>query len=508
MPNSKALICIAIILSVLMASGAINAQTVLNHYRLGTQRMPLSERLSNGNILVGWESLASGRRGPLLEVYTPDFSPLHSVDQYAASNHSLASGKAVIAASEDSFFVAAFARWTGYDSTDKSIYVRKFDNSGQQQSGDVMVNNYSSGDQWIEDLLIDDNTETIFVVWGSHPVSNPNQRHYYMRTFDFSLNPISDDIPVYIGDDETIWLKDVGFLSSAKIIFAFFHTYDFDYQNVLASYMDFDGSNQSDLFIVNTQQIGIQYWPSITAIQGGGVLIIWSEIVGIYEASIRGRRFDANGNPIDFTDVLLTVPDSNNNGNSNVQNSGHAALNSDGDTYMLTWTQHKNESSAIFKLMGRFLDFTLQPVSDTFTISSTAGCDYPEVLELWPNNFSVTWSMLGDPGYSTDIYGTIVPYPNTIVDYEFVQLPEFQSIAYPNPFNSSTTIKLELDQGSNALVEIYDSLGRQVQILVNEYLGTGSHQINFNADGLPSGTYFYRVHTDHFSETNKVSLLK
>ncbi len=508
MLNSKALICVTIILGVLISSETIKSETVLNHYRIGTQHQATPAKLSNGNLVVGWMSLASQRRGPLFEVYTPDFSPLHSVDQYAASNYSLATGKPAIATSEDSFFVAAFARWTDYDSTDLSIYVRKFNNSGQQLSGDVIVNNYSSGDQWIENLLIDDNTETIFVVWGSHPVSNPNQRHYYMRTLDFSLNSISDDIPVYTGDDDTISLKDAGFLSSTKIIFAFFHTYNFDYQNVLAKYMDFNGSNQSDLFIVNTQQIGIQYWPSITEIPGGGVLIIWSEIVGVYEASLRGRRFDANGNPIDFTDILLTAPDSNNNGGSEIQNSGHASLNSDGDTYMLTWTQHRNESSAIFKLMGRFLDFTLQPVSDTFTVSSTGGCDYPEILELWPNNYSITWDMLGDPGYSTDIYGTIVPYPNTIINYEFVQLPKFQSIAYPNPFNSSTTIELELAQGSHTSIEVFDILGRKVNTLVNEYLETGSHQILFSAKRLPSGTYFYRIKTDYFTDSRKLTLLK
>jgi hypothetical protein len=235
---------------------------------------------------------------------------------------------------------------------------------------------------------------------------------------------------------------------------------------------------------------------------------IWSEIVGIYEASIKGRRFDAYANPIDLTDVLLTVPDSNNNGNSEIQNFGHAAFNSDNDTYMLIWTQHRSESSAIFKLMGRFLDFTLQPVSDTFTISSTGGCDLPEVIELWRNNFSITWGMLGEPGYSTDIYGNIVPYPNSIIDDEIIQLPKFHTSAYPNPFNSSTILELELTERSLTSVELYDILGRKIQTLVNGYLNSGCHRFVFNGNGLPSGTILYRVKTDSFSETNKITYLK
>lgn len=508
MSKSNVRIGIGIAISILVSFSSIYAETVLNHSRFGTQRMSSSVKLSSGNFAVGWEAIGASRRGPLFEVYTTNFYPFHSVDQYAAAHYGWASGKAVLAVSDSSFFIAAFSKWANFDSMDKCIYVRKFNNNGQLMSGDIRVNNYSSGDQWIENVIIDDSTETIFVIWGSHPISNPYQRHYYMRTLDFSLNPISDDISVYIGNDDSMWLKDVGFLSSTKIIFAFFHTPYEPYKDVLARYMDFDGGNQSELFIVNSSQVGIQYWPSINEIPGGGVLIIWSEINGAYEASIRGRRFNEFGNPLDLTDILLTAPDSNNNGNSEIQNFGRASLNSEGDTYMLCWTQHRNNNSSISKLMGRFLDLALQPVSDTFTISSTGGCDYPTVLELWPNNFLVTWDMTGEPGYSTDIYGTIVPYIQTDIQYEFAQLPEFHSMAYPNPFNSTTTIEYGLEQSALVTVDIYDILGRKVKILTDEYIQAGNHQIGFNSAGLPSGTYFYRIRTDQFTDSKKLTLLK
>jgi len=64
---------------------------------------------------------------------------------------------------------------------------------------------------------------------------------------------------------------------------------------------------------------------------------------------------------------------------------------------------------------------------------------------------------------------------------------------YPNPFNSSTIIAFELDHSSNVSLEVYDITGRMVKSLINEFRVAGSHEVNFNADGLPGGMYFYRL---------------
>ncbi len=55
---------------------------------------------------------------------------------------------------------------------------------------------------------------------------------------------------------------------------------------------------------------------------------------------------------------------------------------------------------------------------------------------------------------------------------------------------------------------IYDILGRQVKTLVNEYKQAGTYQVNFNAEGLSSGIYFYKMTAGDFSETKKLVLVK
>ncbi len=64
---------------------------------------------------------------------------------------------------------------------------------------------------------------------------------------------------------------------------------------------------------------------------------------------------------------------------------------------------------------------------------------------------------------------------------------------YPNPFNPSTTIKFELQKSSEVRLTVFDVLGREVSVLVNERRDAGVHDVKFDASGLSSGVYFYRL---------------
>jgi hypothetical protein len=79
---------------------------------------------------------------------------------------------------------------------------------------------------------------------------------------------------------------------------------------------------------------------------------------------------------------------------------------------------------------------------------------------------------------------------------------------YPNPFNPSTHIQFFIHQSSFVNLSIYDLLGRQVGVLVHEVLSPGSYTREWNAEGYPSGVYYYRIHTDNLIETRKMILMK
>jgi unsaturated chondroitin disaccharide hydrolase len=80
---------------------------------------------------------------------------------------------------------------------------------------------------------------------------------------------------------------------------------------------------------------------------------------------------------------------------------------------------------------------------------------------------------------------------------------------YPNPFNPSTTISYSLSNVSTPVtLKVFDILGNEVKTLVREYQNPGEYSINFNASNLASGTYFYRLQSDNFIQTIRMTLAK
>ena len=79
---------------------------------------------------------------------------------------------------------------------------------------------------------------------------------------------------------------------------------------------------------------------------------------------------------------------------------------------------------------------------------------------------------------------------------------------YPNPFNPVTTFRFALEKPSWATLEIYDALGRLVKTLVDEEMDEGEYTITFNARGLASGVYFYRMRAAEFEKTRKMVILR
>jgi len=79
---------------------------------------------------------------------------------------------------------------------------------------------------------------------------------------------------------------------------------------------------------------------------------------------------------------------------------------------------------------------------------------------------------------------------------------------FPNPFNPLTTIRYDVSEDGFVSLKIYDMLGREVKDLVHTDLGKGKYSVTFNAGGLASGVYFYKLTINDFSESKKMMLVK
>lgn len=79
---------------------------------------------------------------------------------------------------------------------------------------------------------------------------------------------------------------------------------------------------------------------------------------------------------------------------------------------------------------------------------------------------------------------------------------------FPNPFNPGTTISYQLPSVSFVSLKIFDVLGREVATLVNKVKQPGTHEVRWDASGMASGVYFYRLQAESFVETKKILLLR
>lgn len=104
--------------------------------------------------------------------------------------------------------------------------------------------------------------------------------------------------------------------------------------------------------------------------------------------------------------------------------------------------------------------------------------------------------------WDSHIVTGIVPINNSIPD----KFSLYQN--YPNPFNPMTKFKFQIPKSGVVKLTVYNTLGKEIQTLVNGELSPGTYEVDFNAANLPSGVYYYKLESVEFTETKKMVLIK
>jgi hypothetical protein len=124
-----------------------------------------------------------------------------------------------------------------------------------------------------------------------------------------------------------------------------------------------------------------------------------------------------------------------------------------------------------------------------------------EPILLEPGEFHI-YTTVKLPTPEGDIISDVDHIDNEVVEKYFL------TQNYPNPFNPKTTINYQIPESGFVSIKIFDVLGNEIASLINEEKPVGTYQIEFKADGLPSGVYFYQLKAGDFFETKKMVLLK
>jgi ELWxxDGT repeat protein len=179
--------------------------------------------------------------------------------------------------------------------------------------------------------------------------------------------------------------------------------------------------------------------------------------------------------------------------------------------------------SRLFSFQSRVIftgSDTLSQQTQLFASDGTAdGTVCPTPPETWgqyPFYPWEAWVPFNNALYYKAAYSYFADYqlcrytelPSGIVTDKEVPEAIVLSQNYPNPFNPTTTIGYQLPVSGQVTLKVYDVLGKEIASLVNEYKPAGSYEVIFNATGLSSGIYLYKLKSESFIETKKMIVLK
>lgn len=287
--------------------------------------------------------------------------------------------------------------------------------------------------------------------------------------------------------------------------------YDDTLSNTKIYYRRFDFNGKplipSTLFLRDSSNY--QIWePHLSYNPLGGYSIVWSEKKDSMW-SIKLKVLDSNGTTVG---EVIQV-----NSGSNIVSSYPFLgidFNSNGES-IVVWESLDNGKVRIY---GQRFSSNGTKLGSNFKISTEPNSydHYWGTVQLYNKNIITNWSSYDVAASKFQLWGNVLDFNNPVTsikeDKNQIPIGFLLNQNYPNPFNPSTVISWQAPVSSWQTLKIYDLLGREVIVLVDEYRQAGYYEVEFDASSIiknpASGIYFYQLKASDFFQTKKMILIK
>ncbi|MFO7891311.1 MAG: T9SS type A sorting domain-containing protein [bacterium] len=510
------------------------------------------KRERNGNLLISWKKV-DGISRFLAQRYNPDGIKIGSNFSILTINPDAGEinqkDPDIGVDSKGSFLIA----WEDERNGHPDIYAQRFNADGTPSTCSFIVNDDERGINYQFGLKIaTNNTGNSVIVWRDY---RNEKAEIYAQRFDVNGTAISSNVKID-NDQFRSWKDnpDIGMDRNGNFVIVW-QDYRNKHSDIYAQRVDANGNVIGPNFKVNDDKGSVyQYTPKIAMNDTGNTVIVWRDKRNGH-SDIYLQRYNANGSAVstnirvndDTTSSEQSNPviDINKKGNfviawkdkrnnryeiyaqrfndkgialgSNFrvitladENSNIAIGVDKNGKFVIAWQEKRN---GVYDIHGQLYDNNGEALGYNFKINKDSGNDLPLNLSIVFKDGKLysTWVDRKDPTTGLDIFANVISFTTSDVSgFDIIEIPNNYALSqnYPNPFNPSTTIKYDLPKAQNVIITVYDIQGRFVSKIVDEFKQAGRHSVEFYADNLASGVYFYRLQTEEFTRLHKMMLVK
>lgn len=406
-----------------------------------------------------------------------------------------------------------------YAWTDTSkCYMRIFDSTGNQVGNTIIASDSNKFTRFLysaNEVSLSSDKNGNIIIGMTYSVLGKDTSYLYIQRFDRFGNKKDTNIRVnnFTGNNEPPDHSAITTRGDGSFIITWQGTIDFGF-DIYMQMFDSSGHKLGQNRKVNDDNYldNFQYKPSISSDSIGNFIIAWEDprvtmgtMWSIYaqlynpDGSLYGANFLVDSLNIGINDITAKV-----------------CKRRDGK-YIIGWNFNPYANQFKKPQCQRFNQQN-QKFGSMFYVPKTAPdtAKYLDDMILAGDKIITVWEDTRTGAYETsDIYCNILSFtnPDSTVGINKIsnEVPQecklYQN--FPNPFNPFTTIKYQIIKNSNVKLIVYDILGKEIEILVNEKQSPGIYETQFNGINLSSGVYFYKLSIDgKILDAKKFILLK